>query len=264
MNHPDYDPHRFQANVPFYARYRLGYPDRLIGLIAASAGLRAGDPVLDLGAGPGLLAVPFARAGMAVTAIDPEPDMLAAMRTAAAEAEVSIEILQGSSFDMPPRIGPFRLVTIGRAFHWMDRIAAVRMLDRKIVPGGAIALVHDHHPETAENAWRAALRDIADRFGRAGAPHVREVRSPDYRSHESTLLDSAFSCLERTGVIIRRELSANDIVGLGFSLSALSPAKLGHRAQAFEAELRAELSRLSPDGRFTEIAELSALIAKRA
>jgi SAM-dependent methyltransferase len=264
MNHPDYDPRRFQANVPFYARYRLGYPERLIGLIATSAGLRAGDPVLDLGAGPGLLAIPFAKAGMAVTAIDPEPDMLAALRAAVAEAHVSIEILQGSSFDMPPRMGPFRLVAIGRAFHWMDRIAALKMLDGKIMPGGAVALVHDQHPDTAENAWRAALREIADRFGRAGAPHVREARSPDYRSHESILLDSAFSCLERTGVVIRRELSANDIVGLGYSLSALSPAKLGPRGQAFEAELRAELSRLSPDGRFTEIAELSALIAKRA
>jgi len=264
MNHPDYDPRRFQANVPFYARYRLGYPDRLIGLIAASAGLRDGDPVLDLGAGPGLLALPFAKAGMAVTAIDPEPDMLGALRDGAAEAQVSVEILQGSSFEMPPRIGPFRLVTIGRAFHWMDRIAALKMLDRQIMQGGAIALVHDHHPETTENAWRGALREIADTYGRAGAPHVREARSPDYRSHESILLDSPFSCIERTGVIIRRELSANDIVGLGFSLSALSPAKLGPRALAFEAELRAELAGLSPDGRFTEIAELSALIAKRA
>ncbi|HEX4077826.1 MAG TPA: class I SAM-dependent methyltransferase [Rhizomicrobium sp.] len=264
MNHPDYDPRRFQANVPFYARYRLGYPDRLIGLIAASAGVREGDPVLDLGAGPGLLAVPFARARMAVTAVDPEPDMLKALRAAAAAAQVSIEILQGSSFDMPPRIGPFRLVTIGRAFHWMDRVAALEMLDRQIVTGGALALVHDHHPETAENAWRSALREIADRFGRAVAPHVRAARSSGYRSHESVLLDSAFSRLERTGVIIRRELSADDIVGLGYSLSALSPAKLGQRAQAFEADLRAELSRLSPDGRFAEIAELSALIAKRA
>jgi hypothetical protein len=189
--------------------------------------------------------------------------MLAALSIVATEARVSIDILQGSSFDMPPRIGPFRLVTIGRAFHWMDRIAAVRMLDKQILPGGALALVHDHHPETAENAWRMALRDIADRFGRAGAAHVREARAPDYHSHESILLDSTFSCLERIGVVIRRELTADDIVGLGYSLSALSPPKLGSRGRAFEAELRAELLRLSPDGRFTEIAELTALIAKR-
>ncbi|MGH6876128.1 MAG: class I SAM-dependent methyltransferase [Rhizomicrobium sp.] len=263
MSQPEYEPRRFRANVPFYARYRLGYPDSLIDLIAASVGLRSGDPVMDLGAGPGLLAIPFAKAGMAVTAVDPEPDMLAELRRAAAEAQVSVDILRGSSFDMPPEIGPFKLVTIGRAFHWMDRVAALRTLDGLICAGGALALIHDDHPATVENAWRGTLRDVADRFGRADASHIREGRSPHYRSHESMLLDSAFRGLERVGVVVRRELSVDDIVGLGYSLSTLSPAKLGERAKAFEAELRADLARLSPDGRFTEIAELSALIAKR-
>src|ERR1019366_10087065 len=63
-----YEPHRFKSAAPFYERYRLGYPERLIRRLIALAGLRPGDPVLDLGTGPGLLAVPFARAGMAVTA----------------------------------------------------------------------------------------------------------------------------------------------------------------------------------------------------
>jgi hypothetical protein len=69
--------------------------------------------------------------------------------------------------------------------------------------------------------------------------------------------------LERLGVIVRRSLTADAIVGFGFSLSALSPEKLGARVPAFEAELREALSRLSPSGHFTEIAELSALLAKR-
>lgn len=263
MSQPDYEPRRFRANVPYYARYRLGYPDALIERIVAAAGVRPGDAVLDLGAGPGLLAIAFARAGMAVTAVDPEPEMLAALRSAAADAGATIDIRQGSSFEMPQGIGPFRLVAIGRAFHWMDRSATLDDLDRLVGPGGAIALVHDDHPATVENAWRNALRDLADRFGRAEAPHVRTSRSRGYRTHESVLMDSAFSQLERVGIVVRRALSADDIVGLAFSLSALSPEKLGARASTFEAELRAELARLSPEGRFTEIAELSALIARR-
>jgi SAM-dependent methyltransferase len=263
MSQPDYEPRRFRANVPYYARYRLPYPEALIGRIVAAVGLRRGDSVLDLGAGPGLLAVPFARAGMSVTAVDPEPDMLTALRDAAAEAGLAIDIHRGSSFEMPEGIGPFRLVTIGRAFHWMDRSATVDRLDRLIGQGGAIALVHDDHPATVENAWRSALRDLADRYGRSDAAHVRSSRSHEYRTHESVLMDSPFSQLERVGIVIRRQLTADDIVGLAYSLSALSPEKLGGRARAFESELRAELARLSPEGRFTEIAELSALIARR-
>jgi ubiquinone/menaquinone biosynthesis C-methylase UbiE len=263
MDQPDYDPRRFRANVPFYTRYRLGYPESLIDWISRAAGLQTGDAVLDLGAGPGLLAIPFAKAGMAVTAIDPEPGMLAELREAAAGQGVTLDIRRGSSFDMPDDIGPFRLVTIGRAFHWMNRPATVEILDRMIGEGGAIALVHDDHPVSVENIWRGVLRDVADRYGRADAPHVRETRAKGYRSHESVLLDSSFSQLERVGVIIRRELMADDIVGLAHSLSALSPEKLGSRARDFEAELREELARLSPDNRFIEIAELFALIAKR-
>ena len=40
--------------------------------------------MLDLGCGTGMLAVGFARLGMAVTAMDPEPDMLAANGAAGA------------------------------------------------------------------------------------------------------------------------------------------------------------------------------------
>lgn len=68
-----FNPRRFRTTVPFYARYRLPYPDSLLGHVAERVGLKRGDAVLDLGCGPGLLAVPLARAGFAVTAVDPEP-----------------------------------------------------------------------------------------------------------------------------------------------------------------------------------------------
>src|SRR6185503_11262660 len=96
-----FNPRRFRSTVPFYARYRLGYPDSLIARVAAFVGLRAGDTVMDLGCGPGLLAVPFAKLGMRVTAVDPEPDMVEACRAAAAEAGVAIEVRQGSSYALP-------------------------------------------------------------------------------------------------------------------------------------------------------------------
>jgi SAM-dependent methyltransferase len=258
-----FDPRRFRANVPFYARYRLGYPDSLIARVSAIVGLTPGTRVMDLGCGPGLLAIPFARAGMAVTAVDPEPEMLAALRVAAHEAGVAIDAREGSSFDMPHDIGPFKLTTMGRSFHWMDRVATLRMLEHRVLPDGAVVLFHDEHPRTAENRWRRILHDVSNAYGRAHSPHVREAESPAYRSHEAILLDSAFRGVERVGVFVRRELTMDDIVGLAFSLSISSPEKLGERAPAFEQELRAALAQHSSDGRFVEIAELTAIIARR-
>ncbi len=264
-DNPDsYEPRRFRTTVPYYARYRLAYPPELIARVIQTVGLKPGDAVMDLGCGPGPIAILLAQAGMAVTAVDPEPDMLAAAGAAAREAGVAIESRAGSSFDMPRGIGPFKLVTMGRSFHWMDREATLRTLDSLIAPGGAIALLHDEHPRTAENAWRLVLRDIGNKYGRESSPHVQAMASPGYRKHESLLLDSPFNLLEHLGIFVKRQITADHIVGLAYSLSTTAPQKLGDRAPAFEKELRDALAALSPDGRFTEIAEPLALVARRS
>jgi SAM-dependent methyltransferase len=259
-----FEPRRFRGNVPFYARFRLGYPDSLLLRVAAVVGLQHGDRVMDLGCGPGLLAIPYARSGMAVTAIDPEPDMIAAVRKASADARVTLDVREGSSFAMPPGIGTFKLVAMGRSFHWMDRAATLDTLDQCVDRDGAVALFHDEHPRTVENRWRKLLHEVSNAYGREHSPHVREAESAGYRTHESMLLDSAFSEVERVGVFVRRDLTADDIVGLAFSLSSSSPEKLGERVPLFEQELRTGLAKLSPDGRFVEIAEMTALIARRS
>jgi ubiquinone/menaquinone biosynthesis C-methylase UbiE len=259
-----YDPNPFKTTVPFYSRYRPPYPQRLIARVVAFLGLKPGDAVMDLGCGPGPLAIAFARLGLKVTGVDPEPAMLEAARDAARAAGVAVELRQGSSFDWPRPIGPFRMVVMGRAFHWMDRKATLQALDPMVTDDGAVVLLDDEYPRTVENRWRKDLTDLADRYGRGELPHIVERRSPDYRSHKSFLLDSAFPLLDGLSVITRRELGADDVVGLAFSLSTCSQARLGDRAAEFEAELRRALAALSPDGRFTEIVEMEALVARRA
>jgi ubiquinone/menaquinone biosynthesis C-methylase UbiE len=263
MTQTNYDPRRFQTTVPFYARYRLGYPDVLIQRVIERVGIKTGDAVMDLGCGPGLLAIPFAQAGMAVLGIDPEPEMLIAAKQAADAAGVTIALEQGSSFKFPSGIGPFKLVTMGRSFHWMDREATLKILDRLVVADGAVTLMHDVHTKTVENNWRKVLRDVGNEFGRERSFHFEVRENPDFQSHESVLMNSGFSHLERVSVFVRMERRADDIVGLAYSLSTSAPQKLGERKDAFEAKLRDGLSALSPDGRFTEIAEMTALIATR-
>jgi hypothetical protein len=155
------------------------------------------------------------------------------------------------------------MVTMGRVFHWVDREATLAALDAMVTEDGAVVLFDDEYPRTVENRWRESLTELADRYGRSELPHIVERRSPDYRRHESYLLESAFPQLDGLSVITRRELTADDVVGLTFSLSTCSLARLGARAGEFEAELRRELAALSPEGRFTEIVEMQALVARR-
>ena len=251
---------RFQSTVPFYTRYRLGYPPRLIARVIELTGLAAGDVVLDLGTGPGFLAIPFAAAGMRVTGADPEPTMLAAAAEAARAAGVTLTLWQGGSGDLRSGMGPFRLVTMGRSFHWMDRAATLAQLDALIAPGGAIALFHDEQPRTAENHWLAVMDEVANRYGRGEEPVIAETKAPGYRSHESLLLASSFNLLEAIGVVVRKPITVEEILGRALSMSTCSPEKLGSRLPAFEADLRAALA---GSGELSEIATLVALIACR-
>jgi SAM-dependent methyltransferase len=257
-----FDPHRFRSTAPYYARYRVPYPEPLIADVANRCGVGRETPVLDLGCGPGPLALAFARLGARVTAVDPEPTMLAALREAAAAAGVGVTTLEGSSYDLPRAGGPFRLVTLGRAFHWMDRDATLAALDGMILPGGALALFGDRRIATPGADWPALLERLSEEFAPASAAE-RRARKQTEEPAEVVLLRSAFPALERHAVILTRPLGVDDIVGRAYSRSSTSPASLGERREAFEQALRRHLAQLAPTGEFREIVEVSALIARR-
>jgi SAM-dependent methyltransferase len=256
-----YDLHRFQSAAGFY-HHRLFYPDRLIRRVIALTGLAPGEAVLDLGTGPGLLAVPFAAAGMAVTAADPEPLMLDAAAAAAQAANVTVSLWQGGSYELTPQMGPYRLVTIGRAFHWMDRAATLDMLDRIVAPGGAVAFFQDAHPDVPENRWFRTLREISDRYSR-DVGHVADRKVGAHRRYEPYLFASAFSQLDGLSVTCRTEITLDEMVGRAYSMSTCAPARLGDRQAAFESDLRAALTPFATDGKFIEIAEMVAMVARR-
>jgi predicted RNA methylase len=54
-----FDPHRFETAALHYRAGRIPYPPRLIRRIAEVVGLREDHRVLDLGCGPGQLAIAF-------------------------------------------------------------------------------------------------------------------------------------------------------------------------------------------------------------
>ncbi|HTS91256.1 MAG TPA: class I SAM-dependent methyltransferase [Stellaceae bacterium] len=257
-----FEPRRFRSTVPYYARYRVSYPDRLIRFVADRCEIDEGAPVLDLGCGPAPLAVGFARFGATVTAMDPEPDMLDAARERARESNVTLRTIEGSSYDLGTVLGRFRLVTMGRSFHWMDRPATLSALDRLIEPGGAVALFDDRRIPSPGVHWRTLVEQLHDRFMPDQTARRRQRKLEEER-HEAVLLRSAFSDLERYGVVFTRKLDPDEIVGWVFSTSITSPEALGDKKADFESALREGLAAMSTSGEFSEIVEVNALIAKR-
>jgi ubiquinone/menaquinone biosynthesis C-methylase UbiE len=243
-------------------RGRLAYPERLIERVVSLTGLSGEDAVLDLGCGPGFLAVAFARYAGRVFGMDPEPEML----EAAAEyvGEEKVEFRLGSSYDLEKLTGTFRVVTMGRSFHWMDRAATLEALDRIVMPGGAVALFRDSHLEVPQNRWREEFRAILEPFLSKDPGHsVHGRRGPGWIPHEAVLLESAFNQLERHSVIQRLETPVERLIDRALSMSSTSPERLGAEMEAVTARLREVLNGYAVDGVIVEVVESEALVAFR-
>lgn len=252
-----FEAERFRSTARHY-KARPAYAPRLIENVMRFCGLTAASAVMDLGCGPGPLAVAFAPLVGRMLAVDPEPEMLNQAAENATAAGVTVEFRTGSSYDLSPVFGRFDAVTIGRAFHWMDRADTLRRLDGLIEPGGAVVLFRDSHPDLPDNGWLAAYREVTERYATPGA-----WRGPDWVRHEAVLLDSPFSLLDELTVIERRTIPADSLIDRALSRSVSSPARLGDAAEALAAEIRGLLPRVAPDGTVTEVVASSALVARR-
>jgi len=154
------------------------------------------------------------------------------------------------------------MTVMGRSFHWMDRLATLTALDEITVAVGCVVLFGDRHISSTPD-WRQAVNTLAEAFAPERHADRERRKAPDWIEHESILLRSPFNDLERISVIRERKLGLDDIVGRAFSTSVTSPQALGERTAAFDAELRDSLLKLSPEGTFAEVVEISGLIARR-
>jgi len=258
-----YDPHRFTSAIPHYVSGRPPYSPRLIARLARETGLNAGSRVLDLGCGPGSLTIPLARYCGTMIGIDADAAMIAAARQASAAAGLDIDWRIGSSYDLDANLAPLDLVTIARAFHWMDREATLKRLDELIVGRGAVALVNTELHPLGDSPWHSAFDDLRRAHGRFDNFYLWR-KSEAWEEHPSVLLRSAFSDVERISVFDCRVVSLDEIVARGLSFSANSPSTLGEDGRAaYEAAIRDAMLALEPAGAFPEIVETVATIARR-
>ena len=257
-----FQPHRFRTAARHYLAGRPPYAPRLIRLVAELVRLGGRDRVLDLGCGPGVLAGAFAPLVGEAVGVDPEPEMLR-IAEATYGGATNIRFVRGSSFDLSPSLGGFRLVTMGRSFHWMDRAETLRLLDGMVEPDGAVALFNSEMCDVPDNGWYGGYRDLLRRYAERDARHVR-WRDGTWVRHEAFLLDSAFCQVDEVSVIERRQVSVEQLVDRAFSRSSTAPDRLGEAAAtAMAAEIEALLRPQAVGGKLTEVVVTSALLGRR-
>lgn len=145
-----------------YAEHRPDYPEAAVRWCLAPAGHDVSQlRVLDLGAGTGKLTALLAGLGAGVTAVEPDPSMLAEL----GRLLPGVRAVPGRAEAIPLADGSVDAVVCGQAMHWFDMDTAVPEIARVLAPGGVLAGLWNCDDDRVE--WVAGLQSVAKGTGSA-------------------------------------------------------------------------------------------------
>lgn len=243
---------------------RLPYAPGLADALADALRLDGRGRLLDVGCGPGTLALELARLFGEVVGVDPDDGMIAeAGRAAAEEAPAGkARWVRARAEELPAGLGTFTVAAFGQSFHWMDRDRVATAVRAMLRPGGAVVHVSDlkgevrgveglPHPAVPYAAIDELVRRYLGPVRRAGQgvlPHG----TPG--GEAAVFARAGFAGPRRLvvpgGQLLERD--GDDVVAGVFSMSFSAPHLFGTERDGFEAELRALLRQASASGRFSE------------
>jgi SAM-dependent methyltransferase len=200
-----------------YERFRPGYPDEVVDEVLAYAG-RPVRTALEIGAGTGKATRVFAARGIAVTASEPDPQMLAELRRHVPSAVVTVQ----AAFEDLTLPADRDLVFAAASLHWTAPEGRWQRVAAMLVRGGVFA--------SFGGQMHLADTDVEEAVRAARAPYLvdDDVPSPDGTTEGSALQwpgteltgSDLFEDVRQTTIPRRMTLSADDYVGHLSTISA--------------------------------------------
>jgi ubiquinone/menaquinone biosynthesis C-methylase UbiE len=262
-----WDESLFAGAARYYDQGRLPYAPGLADAFARSLALDGQGRLLDVGCGPGTVALRLAPLFGAVVGLDPDPEMLAcASRAAAGRGVGNATWVRQRAEALPAGLGSFRVVTFAQSFHWMDRPRVASAVAMMLDPGGAVVQVDApgyRIEELAAETRRGSLPfppppdDALDQLRRRYLGSDRRagqgIRNTSPDGEDGVFQQAGFLPAETVTVPDRRavERTIDDIVATVFSTSSTAPHLFGNRQEDYERDLREILMQASPSGRFS-------------
>ena len=145
---------RFSSRVENYVKYRPGYPQAILDLLAEKCGLNRKSVIADVGSGTGILTRLLLESGAKVFAVEPNREMREAAE-ALLSRQPNFASVTGTAESTTLDAASVDLITAGQAFHWFDRVKTRREFSRILKPGGCVALIWNDRRTEATPFLRA-------------------------------------------------------------------------------------------------------------
>ena len=262
-----WDESLFTGAAKYYEQGRLPYAPGLADALRLRLDLDGDGRLLDVGCGPGTVALRLAELFETIVGLDPDADMLACASAAASKRGITNALwVRQRAESLPGDLGYFRVVTFAASFHWMDRPRVASVVASMLDTGGAAVQIDapGYRPDAlaAEGKpvclpFPAPPDDALDRLRRRYLGPDRRagqgVRNTSPSGEDGVFQCAGFLPAETVTVPDGRviERTADDLVAQAFSTSSTAPHLFGSRLPEYEQEMRSLLRRASPSGRFS-------------
>ena len=257
-----WDASLFEGSASYYRRGRVPYAEGLPDSLATALDLDGRGRLLDVGCGPGVIALRLAHLFREVVGVDPDTGMLEEARRASRERKViNVSWVQLRAEDLPAGLGTFRVITFAQSFHWMDRPRVAAAARAMVEPDGAVVQIDPGRDgivgRPAPGPYPAVPLDGIDRLRRHYLGSDRRAgqgfRNTSPSGEDAIFQAAGFLPEVRLPVADRRVLdrSTDDLVAWVFSTSSTAPHLFGDDLGRFESDLRALLDETSPSGHFS-------------
>lgn len=260
----------FAGTATYYRQFRPGIPEEVAVVLDQASPSRPHGPrrLLDIGTGTGLVAEALLGRFDDIIAVDNDAEMLAAAESALRPKlpeHSHLALVESTAEDLVPPAGwKADLVTICRAFHWLDQPTVLRLLDSQVAPGGAVAIFGDNSFWAAGSPWKEAVRDVIKTFlgeeRRAGTGTFQHHNRP----YSEIMEESPFDQVEEVRIPVQRTWTAETILGYLYSTSFAAPHLFGDRLEEFEAAVKRRLTEFSDEDTFPEDNEFLIRIGRRS
>jgi SAM-dependent methyltransferase len=128
----------WNATADDYARFRPTYPASYFDILRTIGIGKPGQRILDLGAGTGALALPFARAGAQVVALDASAGQLDKLRLTAGKEGLDVRTIHARAEETGLPGGEFDAVTASMCWGYFDPNAIRQEVHRLLKPDGLL------------------------------------------------------------------------------------------------------------------------------